>query len=141
MNDIGFDFVLIENNYLKIYDWLWLTIIPGLIACYYKFLFVSDCMYLHSLFLGGASTCICHFFCLCLSFCCAPYLWNPTSCDHNFWYARDDVSRSFSFSKIFWFFGPLRAKNSPKWKIKIASVMCHIPGKVWHLIMIFGTCV
>ena len=31
------------------------------------------------------------------------------------------------------------AKSSPKWKITIKSVMCHISGTVKHMIMISGT--
>ena len=61
------------------------------------------------LFLGGASTSVCHFFppSVCPSvrpsFCCAPYLRNRTSSDHNFWctYVKYDISRCFSiFSKL-----------------------------------------
>ena len=37
--------------------------------------------------------------------------------------------------------GGIRAKNSRKLKIQITSVMYHISGAVWHMIMSFGTLV
>ena len=66
--------------------------------------------------------------------------------DHDFWYTCVKWYL-FSFFFIyfkFWFFrllGSKSAKNSPKWKITVTSVMGHISGAVSHMIMSFDTLV
>ena len=72
------------------------------------------------------------------------YFRNSVAYDHYFWCScvndTDDISRwFFLFFFNFLLSGCLvgkRAKNSPKWKITIASVMHHISGTVIHRIMI-----
>ena len=68
------------------------------------------------------------------------------SCDHNFWYTC--VIKwwylqwfvSFFFILIFWAVTRVKwkktAKNSPKRKITITSIICHMLGTVQHMIMI-----
>ena len=57
----------------------------------------------------------------------------------NWWY----LQAFFSFFEIFifWAIGGKRAKNSPKWKIRITSVTRLISGTIKHRIKIFGTLV
>ena len=62
------------------------------------------------LFLGGAPTSICHFFCLSIHLfsCCTPYLRNHTSCNHNFWSTYVKwwyLLALFSFFQNFYFLG------------------------------------
>ena len=54
---------------------------------------------------------------VCPYICCAPYLRNCTSCDHNSWYTwvRWWYLQVFFFIYLkFWFFGLLKAKKYPK---------------------------
>ena len=102
----------------------------------------SLCYICHHSVLICFDTLICCFFHLsiCPSICRASYFRNFTSSDYNFWYAcvkwwylQAFFSICFQFFFKFWFFGCLggkRAKNSPKWKMKIAFVMHHISGTV-----------
>ena len=63
-----------------------------------------------TIFRWGTHLYMSFFLSVCLSICCAPYLRNHTSSDHNFWYTyiNDDISRCLFliFLKI-WFFGLL----------------------------------
>ena len=67
-------------------------------------------------------------FSICSSICCAPYLRNCTSSNHNFWYTCGKWWYLQVFFSFFWNFGFLgcyggkRAKNNPKWKITITYV-------------------
>ena len=68
----------------------------------------------------------------------APYLRNHTYSDHNFWctcvkwwYLQD----FFYLKKI------LRAKNSPKWKITITSITCHLRNSIEYEHDFWYTCV
>ena len=97
-------------------------------------------------FLGGAFTSVCHFFhpSVCPSVCCAPYLRNRTSTDHNLCYAYVKwwyLQGVFSFFLNFDFLGCKRTKNSLKWKITITSFTRHISETLQHMIMNFGTLV
>ena len=72
---------------------------------------------------------------VCLSVCCAPYLKNHVSSNHNFWYTCVKWWYLLAFFKLFLnvhFLGCYRgksAKNSPKWKI-ITCVTCRISRAV-----------
>ena len=65
-----------------------------------------------------------------------PYLRNSKACDHDFCYTYVKWWYILVFFLFFWTFhfldcqGGKRAKNSPKWKITITSVMRHISGTV-----------
>ena len=75
-------------------------------------------------------------FSVCPSVRCTPYLRNRTLSKHNFWYTRVKWWYLQAFFSFFWNFdylgccGGKRAKYSPKWKIKITCVTCHISGTV-----------
>ena len=77
---------------------------------------------------------------------CTAYLRNHTSSNHNFWYTYVKwwyLQVFISFFQNFDFLGCYvgkRAKNTPKWEITITFVMHHISGTVYHLTIIFGTC-
>ena len=91
-------------------------------------------------------TYLCHFFHLFVSLL-HTISQNLTSSYHNFWHTCVKWWYLLAFFFIFlkfWFFWAVRGsknKNSPKWKIQITCVMCHISGTAKHMIMIFGTLV
>ena len=88
---------------------------------------------LSTLFLGGASTSICHFFCPSVH-PCVDLSVRPS--DHDFWYTYVKwwcLQAFSSFYKNLDFlgsYGGKRAKNSRKWKITITSVTHHISETV-----------
>ena len=97
-------------------------------------------MSLANTFLGGAPTSICYFFCpsacpsIHLSICCAPYLRNRTSSDHNFWYTYVKwwyLQGFFSFFQNFDFLGffqQILYIKGDKWpKMKNNNYICHTP--------------
>ena len=99
------------------------------------------CRFYHFLFLGGAPTSICHFFCL--SICpsvCPSITHHISGTVHHLimifgtHVSNDDISRcSFHFFKIMIFGcvrGGKREKNSPNWKIEITSFTRRISRRV-----------
>ena len=73
---------------------------------------------------------------VCPSVHLAPFLRNRISSNHNSWYTCVKwwyLQGFFLFFLNFDFFGCKRAKNSPKWKITIASVTCHISRTRHHI--------
>ena len=60
----------------------------------------------------------------------APYLRKGIAYDHEFWYTceNDGIYKCLFHFLSSW--GSKRAKNSPKWKITITSIMHHISGTV-----------
>ena len=78
--------------------------------------------------------------------CHAPYLRKSIAYDHDFWYSCVKLCylQGIFFIFLKFFFGMLGGrseKSSPKWKLTITSVRCHISGTKKHIIMIFGTLV
>ena len=77
----------------------------------------------------------------------APYLRNSMAYNHDLWYICVKwwyLQLFFLLFEIFIFWavrGIKLAKNCPKWKTTITSVMHCISRTVWHIIMIFGTLV
>ena len=137
--------------YIDIYYDLLFTVIHNLFVWvgsrkYYIQYIVFSSQYFPIFFimLGGAPTSICHFFhlsiCLLHTISQEPcVIWSQVLVH----ICKMMISPGgFLFFLNFDFLGcegGKRAKNSPKWKITITSVMCHIAGTVWHMIMIFGT--
>ena len=75
-----------------------------------------------------------------------PYLRNSIAYDHDFWYTSVKwwyLSVFFFFFLKFSFFrllGGKRGKNDLRWQ-KIMSGALHISGTIYHMIVIYGTCV
>ena len=84
-------------------------------------------------FLGWAPTSICHFFCpsVCPPVCCAPYLRNCTSSDHNFWYTYvkwwylQGVFFNFFLILIFWAVRGVKGQKVAQ-KMKNNNYICHV---------------
>ena len=89
--------------------------------------------FLHLVFRWSTHLYMSLFLSICLSLCHTSYLRSHTSSDHNFWFTCVKLSylQAFLllFSSIFIFCSVSWVKvqkSSPKWKIKITSVLCHI---------------
>ena len=103
--------------------WKYLSTFCCCIGAYY----VERYIFIKQIFLCRALTSMCHFSCLlvCPSTCCAPYLRNCASSNHNFWYTM--CKMMVPPGAFFFFF----------WKFHI--FILRISGTVRHMIVVFGT--